>query len=177
MVAEIAKKLGYLPLAIYQAGAYICAQKLSLRRYLERFETNFDKLFGKKPPNSQVWRYRDDTVFTTWEISFRAIEEENKEAARLLLLCSFLSNNDIWYDMLCYGLEDSMDGKACISRNIIQFTNIKPLYRRYVGWVPAKSFFILFSQSKGPRRVFLHPSPGSPVGPQADESRAVGRDG
>ncbi|KAH0605326.1 uncharacterized protein H6S33_004548 [Morchella sextelata] len=50
MVAEIAKKLGYLPLAIYQAGAYICAQKLSLRRYLERFETNFDKLFGKKTP-------------------------------------------------------------------------------------------------------------------------------
>lgn len=75
----------------------------------------FRQTFWEKTP-SYVWRYRDDTVFTTWEISFQAIEEENKDAAKLLLLCSFLSNNDIWYDMLCYGLEDSMDGKLCISR-------------------------------------------------------------
>jgi hypothetical protein len=40
--------------------------------------------------------YRDQTIFTTWEISFAAINKTLPQAADLLLMCSFFANNDLW---------------------------------------------------------------------------------
>jgi hypothetical protein len=65
---------------------------------------------SKKPPPA-VWQYRDDSVFTTWEISFRTIETANPEAAKLLLICSFLGNLDISKDFLLHGL-GAVSGKV-----------------------------------------------------------------
>lgn len=83
---------------------------MSLQRYLEVYEKNFGSIFGEKPAGP-VWSYRDQTVFTTWEISFQKIESENKEAAELLLLCSFLHNEDIWEEMLRRGQNLGEDGR------------------------------------------------------------------
>ena len=98
-------RLGCLPLAIDQAGSYLYRLSKPLHAFLPLFETNFKKTLSQKPP-SALWQYGEETVVTTWEISFKAIQAENPEAARLLLLCSFLANDDINSDFLYRGLPE-----------------------------------------------------------------------
>lgn len=112
---EIAKTLGYLPLAIGQAGSYVAARQMTLPQYMKIYKSNFRNIFGKVP-GGPVWSDRERTVFTTWEISFQEIEAKNKKSAELLLLCSFLHNEDIWEEMLRHGLKHEKDGKRLISR-------------------------------------------------------------
>lgn len=112
---KVAKTLGYLPLAISQAGSYVAARQMTLSQYMKIYENNFRNIF-RNVPGGPVWSYRDQTVFTTWEISFQEIEAKNKESAELLLLCSFLHNEDIWEEMLRRGQKLGKDGKRLISR-------------------------------------------------------------
>lgn len=100
---RIVQKLGCLPLAIDQAGSYLSMVQKPIQAFLPLFEENFNKTLGKKPP-SAVWQYGEETVVTTWEISFKAIQEMDPQAADLLLLCSFLTSDGINVDFLWRGL-------------------------------------------------------------------------
>jgi len=68
----IAQELGYLPLALSQAGAYIHMSHHSLSQYLEEYPNNVSYLLSKKWKGGQ----HDRSVFATWEISFKAISEK-----------------------------------------------------------------------------------------------------
>jgi hypothetical protein len=92
-------------LAIDQAGSYLFRLSKPLHAFLPLFEENFESTLSKKPP-SAVWQYGEETVITTWEISFKAVQDKDPEAAKLLLLCSFLSNDDISNDFLYRGLPE-----------------------------------------------------------------------
>ncbi|KAF8446560.1 P-loop containing nucleoside triphosphate hydrolase protein [Kalaharituber pfeilii] len=96
----IIENLGYLPLAIAQAGAYISVQQCLFSHYLREYKTNFNHLLSRK------WKVgKDDrSVFATWELSFNAIKNQNPKAAKLLSLCAFLGNNDICEDFLRRGM-------------------------------------------------------------------------
>jgi hypothetical protein len=89
-------KLGALPLALDQSGAYIFSLQITFHEYLHRFDAKFKELASRKPPK-QVWQYREDTVFTTWEISYSALRPAAQE---LLNLCAFLDNEDIPEELL-----------------------------------------------------------------------------
>ncbi|KAF8453893.1 P-loop containing nucleoside triphosphate hydrolase protein [Kalaharituber pfeilii] len=99
-VVAIVQNLGYLPLAIAQAGAYISVQQCLFSHYLREYKTNFNHLLSRK------WKVgKDDrSVFATWELSFNAIKNQNPKAAKLLSLCAFLDNNDICEDFLRRGM-------------------------------------------------------------------------
>ena len=92
----IVKKLGALPLALDQAGSYISSMQIAFSEYLPRFESAFAEIAAKKP-SMAVWQSRDDTVFTTWEVSFNAL---GPAAQELLLLFGFLDNESIPEEML-----------------------------------------------------------------------------
>jgi len=49
-------------------------------------------------------RQHDKSVFATWEISFRAIQETNPKAAELLLVCGFFDHEGIQEELLRRGL-------------------------------------------------------------------------
>ena len=70
--------------------------QIPFSRYLRRFEGAFAEIAAKKPPRV-VWQYRDDTVFTTWEVSFNAL---GPAAQELLLLFGFLDNESIPEELL-----------------------------------------------------------------------------
>jgi len=93
--------LGYLPLALTQAGAYIHISQYSLSRYLKEYQTKAAYLL------SQGWavRQHDKSVFATWEISFREIQESSPKAAELLLVCGFFDHEDIQEELLRRGLK------------------------------------------------------------------------
>ena len=92
----ISRKVGALPLALHQAGSYISAMQIPFSTYLFRFESTFAEVAAKRPP-TVVWQYRDDTVFTTWEVSFNAL---GPAAQELLLLFGFLENESISEELL-----------------------------------------------------------------------------
>ena len=88
--------MGALPLALDQAGAYISVMQIAFSRYLLQFKDTFAEVAREKPPTA-VWQYRDDSVFTTWEVSFNALGHAAQE---LLLLFGFLDNESIPEELL-----------------------------------------------------------------------------
>ena len=46
--------------------------QIPFNKYLVRFKSTFAEVTAKRPP-TVVWQYRDETVFTTWEVSFNAL--------------------------------------------------------------------------------------------------------
>jgi hypothetical protein len=111
------RRLGRLPLAIHQTGAYLRKLRKQLKDYLPLFEQNMKYILSKKPLEA-TWAYRDDTVFTTWEISFKTVQDASPTSAELLLICSFLSNEDIWEDLIRRGSKSLDNGEADGERHI-----------------------------------------------------------
>ena len=92
---KIVKKLGYLPLAMDQAGAYISTRNLPFQLFARHYDERREVVFKH---TLLLWEYRkrlgDDkdktllSVFTTWELSFQQIGK-NKEQA---MMATFLSS-------------------------------------------------------------------------------------
>ncbi|MCJ1384414.1 hypothetical protein MMC17_007530 [Xylographa soralifera] len=79
LARPIAKTLGYLPLALIQAGASIRQNICSLEDYLELYSSHRKEIFSKLPvQGADQYKY---TIFTTWEVSFRMIEQQGTEEA------------------------------------------------------------------------------------------------
>jgi len=72
----------------------------SLGRYLKEFQSNASYLLSKGWKGGKL----DRSVFATWEISFNAIQEKSPGAAKLLLICGFLNNEDICEELLKRGM-------------------------------------------------------------------------
>jgi hypothetical protein len=73
----ICSKLGFLPLAIDQAGAYIAAGGISLKEYLPLYEKHFAKVASEVPAEG-VWEY-EARVFTTWEVSSKLSDDQRRK--------------------------------------------------------------------------------------------------
>ena len=95
---KIIDRLGHLPLAIDQAAAYLQRICKPLKTYLPVFEHNFELVMKKKPPKA-LWLYREDTVYTTWDVSYSAVQKMCPEAAEILVISSFLSNQNVPEDI------------------------------------------------------------------------------
>jgi hypothetical protein len=91
----VATKLGLLPLAINQAGAFITQRQISFQRYLSLLGEGFKAATAPEAPE-WPWSQRTESIWTTWEISFASLSLPAKE---LLLLCGFLANEDIPEDL------------------------------------------------------------------------------
>ncbi|KAF8465110.1 hypothetical protein BDZ91DRAFT_728791 [Kalaharituber pfeilii] len=139
----IVEKLGYLPLAIAQAGAYINIQQCLFSHYLREYEINANRLLSRK------WKVgKDDrSVFATWELSFNAIKNENPKAAELLSLCAFLDNNDICEEFLRRGMKLAINDTSLADSIHLLFSysiakrtekydsfNIHPLVHLCIRW-------------------------------------------
>ncbi|MCJ1313658.1 hypothetical protein MMC25_007337 [Agyrium rufum] len=99
---EIARTLGYLALALDQAGAYIRARSLPLADFKAHYETRRKIILNEIPDE---WEYRRIinnaeretalNVFTTWELSFQQINGNTKQKemkAHFLTLAAFFDN-------------------------------------------------------------------------------------
>ncbi|KAJ7687801.1 hypothetical protein B0H14DRAFT_2167916, partial [Mycena olivaceomarginata] len=97
--AEI--ELGYLPLAIIQAGAFI-SESGAIDTYLPLYKENRAQLLSKKPAQTHddyAW-----TVYTTWQMSFDRL---SPLAAMFLQLCSFLHRDGISEEIFSRAVEYS----------------------------------------------------------------------
>ena len=101
----VVQLLGYLPLAVDQAGAYIRARKISFLAFVDHFQNRREKVLQHTP---DLWDYRKKlgeeqhetslSVFTTWELSYQQISGSTERKAMLshfMTLLGFFGNVDI----------------------------------------------------------------------------------
>jgi tetratricopeptide (TPR) repeat protein len=89
VASRLAQALGDLPLALEQAAAVINENRLSFQEYLGRFETHWAELLQRGGGNYP------DSVAMTWELSFRAVEEESQAAAHLMYFISCFGSDPV----------------------------------------------------------------------------------
>ena len=79
LAEPIAQTLGYLPLALIQAGASIRQNICSLEDYLEVYSSHRRQIMDNLPiQREDDYKY---TIYTTWEVSFQMISSQASEAA------------------------------------------------------------------------------------------------
>ena len=88
--------------------------------------------------DAPLYNYGDRSIWTTWTISFKAIQKTNEAAANLLLLWAFLDNRDLWYRLLAAAGERSAVAAKHLSKwlqdipsNELKFTDAVQLLRNY----------------------------------------------
>ncbi|KMU85898.1 hypothetical protein CIHG_03427 [Coccidioides immitis H538.4] len=101
----VVKSLGYLPLAIDQAGAFIRRRQKSLKDYHRLFQDKQYEILNITPRISGY----EKTVATVWELSFRQLERYAPKASNLLVLFSLLEGSNI---------SDTMLRRACSTKRI-----------------------------------------------------------
>jgi tetratricopeptide (TPR) repeat protein len=106
--AEIAELLGWLPLALEQAGAYVRETRIPLATYLDRLREFPTLTMAKGRP-----RDRDpaDTVATTWQVSLEGVRSV-PGAVSLLEVCAFLGPEEIPRKLFTQELDPLADDLA-----------------------------------------------------------------
>jgi tetratricopeptide (TPR) repeat protein len=87
-------KLGGLPLALAQAGAYIGATGLTAEEYIAYYDETWDRLMAYQDLYP-LQEYAERSVLTTWKMSYEHVRAVNVEAAALLDQWAFLDPGDI----------------------------------------------------------------------------------
>ncbi|ACE06193.1 hypothetical protein Aasi_0820 [Candidatus Amoebophilus asiaticus 5a2] len=105
---KLAKFLGYLPLSITYACAYIRREQVSVDKFLKKLSKNSNiltqnpKLFGQELPHS---------IATLWQATFKKLEERCPLALRVLESLTFCEPEGIPYELL-EGLFNELDPSA-----------------------------------------------------------------
>ncbi|KAG4442234.1 hypothetical protein IFR05_002283 [Cadophora sp. M221] len=169
LAAEIAKDLGYLALAIVQAGAVIRQGICSLDGFSDLYSQHKRDLLESSHSNSS-FEYHS-SVFTTWEISIRKIEANPESHARLALellrLFSFMHfdgiDKSIFQIARALTYEDEKKkGYDMISERILAdslFVKIMPFGWDGVLWGKAVGLLAAFSlvTVESSHRISIHP--------------------
>jgi tetratricopeptide (TPR) repeat protein len=98
----LAKELGYLPLALEQAAAYIAETGAIFSSYVAGYRKQGLKLLEKQGPvmGNDEKEQQKRTVATTWALNFADIEKNSPASADLLRLSSFLAPDAIPLELL-----------------------------------------------------------------------------
>ncbi len=98
-VRELAYELGYLPLALEQAAAYITEKKARFQDYLASYRIHHLEVLNKSLPKTGDY---PESVTATWTINFRELEQL-PVAADLLRLSAFLNPDSIPLELIASG--------------------------------------------------------------------------
>jgi serine/threonine protein kinase/tetratricopeptide (TPR) repeat protein len=126
-VAErLADRLGRLPLALEAAAAYVEATGRSLETYVHLLEDQMQVLLDAPSPTDQHANVR-----STWELSFREVEQEVPAAADLLRLLSFLAPEDTPLSLVTRGSKHLPGELAALASDPVQLDRAIAALRRY----------------------------------------------
>jgi len=101
--AELTEELGYLPLALEQAGAYVLEQPLRFASYLVAYRQRGIELLGRGRP---VVEGHPDPIVTTWAMNMREVEEASPASAELLRACAFVAPDNVPEELVIEGASE-----------------------------------------------------------------------
>ncbi|MBE9113584.1 tetratricopeptide repeat protein, partial [Nodosilinea sp. LEGE 07298] len=97
---DLAAELGYLPLALEQAAAYIVTNRVPFANYLNSYRKQRLKRLEKAKP--KLGHY-PDSVATTWALNLKEVQKQAPAAAALLNYCAFLHADAIPFNLFTQG--------------------------------------------------------------------------
>ena len=97
---KIVEELGGLPLALDQAGAYIEETRCGFAQYLRHYLSHQHELLQRR---GTLPIHHPDPVATTWQLSFKQIEDKWPPSKDLLHLCAFLDSDSIPEELIVLG--------------------------------------------------------------------------
>ncbi|KAG9853442.1 purine and uridine phosphorylase, partial [Aureobasidium melanogenum] len=128
-------KLEGMPLALAQAGAFIRQTNISIREYLDSYNSTWDDLITQQD-SYPLQEYAQRSMLTTWKISYQQVESESLEAATLLKLWAFLDPKDLWYELIACAIQleseiDIPEWLSTLAKNRLKFRGALGLLRKY----------------------------------------------
>jgi tetratricopeptide (TPR) repeat protein len=125
--AEVAELLGFLPLALEQAGAYVRETRMGLAGYLDRLRQFPVLTLSRGRP-----RDRDpaDTVASTWRVSVDQVRPV-PGALALLEVCAFLDPEAIPRDLIAQRLDPSAPELAVFAEDPFALDEVVAAVRRF----------------------------------------------
>ena len=125
---QVAETLGHLPLAVEQAAAYMEATTTSYVNYLRLYSEHSSKLLDDNAP---VGLGYEQTVATTWKITFKEIKRTHPAALELLQLCAYLSPDSVPSEIFLAGADLLPDGLRAVVPNEKAFNDTLGILERY----------------------------------------------
>jgi hypothetical protein len=101
LVGNIVVKLGFLPLAIDQAAAYVHETKISLDEYIARIDAQPDQRLQQSSVDADQY---SASVAKTWELSVSFIDSKFPVAGQLFRLLAFFDNESMSESFISTGL-------------------------------------------------------------------------
>lgn len=92
---ELAKELGYLPLALEQAAAFLVKRRMPISVHLKSLQQRPAEILGKY--RTCIGTYKE-SVATTWSLIFNKLEEESPASMDLLRLSALLDGSGVPLD-------------------------------------------------------------------------------
>ncbi|KAK4118976.1 hypothetical protein N657DRAFT_650651 [Parathielavia appendiculata] len=117
---QLARKLDGLPLALSTAGAYLDNVATSFAEYLEMYRKSWLRLQKTTPG---LLSYEDRALYSTWDISYAQVEQQNMTSARLLQLWAYFGNEDLWFELLLGGRSSSPQWFRELTGDMLGFTD------------------------------------------------------
>ncbi|KIM98316.1 hypothetical protein OIDMADRAFT_202132 [Oidiodendron maius Zn] len=93
----LARELDGLPLALATAGAYLDQVAVSLSDYLRLYKQSWVQLQESSP---ELESYENRTLYSTWQISFDHVKQQNDLSANLLCFWAYFDSQDLWLELL-----------------------------------------------------------------------------
>ena len=128
-----------LPLAIAQAAAFLQESGIEFQTYIGFYEQQWKEFMDSRDwADAPLQDYPDRSVWTTWAISYNAIQERHVATANLLLLWAFLDSKDLWYGLFAAACSASTTTAISLSEwigdlasNEVEFAKAIQLLRNY----------------------------------------------
>jgi tetratricopeptide (TPR) repeat protein len=129
------EKLGGLPLALVQAGAYIGATSLTVEEYVAHYDKTWVELMSYQD-RYPLQEYAERSVLTTWRMSYEQVRMVKPEAAGLLDQWAFFHPGDMSYELIgdyTRTFEDSEGARDCelIATNKLSFQDSVGVLAQY----------------------------------------------
>lgn len=133
--AQLAETLDGLPLALATAGTYLYHAAMDVGDYIRLYHASWDQLQETSPGLSS---YEDRTLYSTWQISYDRVCQQNQLSAQLMCLWAYFDNQDLWYELLKSGSSQRLPWLQQLTRNEIVFHSTMRVLCDY-GLVEVKS--------------------------------------
>jgi tetratricopeptide (TPR) repeat protein len=96
----LAEELGYLPLALEQAAAYVSVEGVGFGEYVKKYGELRTAIFGMS--EAQAGDYKE-TVRTTWGMNFEQVEKASRGAADILRMSAYCGSGGIPFEVIGRG--------------------------------------------------------------------------
>ncbi|KAL6714710.1 hypothetical protein ACLMJK_008135 [Lecanora helva] len=108
-LVELVDTLGSLPLAISQAAAFMTENSMEAGDYLDAFKSDAAEFLSEDLGDHRRHPDSENSILTTWKLSFEQIAQKQPRAAEILSLMSVLDRNSISKSLLIRDGERSLD--------------------------------------------------------------------